>query len=467
MAKVKEKESRTPWRENVELGAMALVLALLFKAFIFEISRIPSGSMQPTLMGSPETGVFDRLAVDKLSFRFRDPRRWEIVVFRHPLQQSMDMVKRLVGMPGEDFKIEHGDLWHRPEPTAGSSGEWSILRRPRAVQEETWKSLIAPDAKRTPWIPVEGRWSFSGRDLEVDGPGRVRFAREPVMDDYLDGYPASMRDPIRAVNPRARPGENPVGDLRVAGEVEPGAACSELVITLTEGKRVYRFRIPGPADASNEVPRIEVEGAPPIRPLDVSAASLPRLAAGRETSFAVQNLDDLLTLELNGETVVEHEIDPASDPTAGIVIEVFGGGARLEDVVVSRDIHYLAVGGPWKIPPEHYVMLGDNTQDSADSRDWRWVRFEWEGPDGFSEGVEGNFREGESPRYLPPTRENGQLVYFVDLYGERHFLERERVARAQPLPSPLVARHLIRGRGFAVFWPLRPWSGIWRLAWIH
>ena len=50
--KRKKKQGRKhPWRENIETLTGAIVLALIFKAFLVEISRIPSPSMQPTLMG--------------------------------------------------------------------------------------------------------------------------------------------------------------------------------------------------------------------------------------------------------------------------------------------------------------------------------------------------------------------------------------------------------------------------------
>ena len=125
------------WRENIEALTMAIVVALLFKYFVLEISKIPSGSMQPTLMGNPETGVFDRTLVDKLSFQFRDPERFEIVVFKHPLEQSRVMVKRLVGMPGEDLRVANGDLWTR----ANQKEPWRILRRPPAVVREMLRPL--------------------------------------------------------------------------------------------------------------------------------------------------------------------------------------------------------------------------------------------------------------------------------------------------------------------------------------
>ena len=137
----KKPKSETPIRENIELVLMALVVALLFKGFVFEVSRIPSGSMQPTLMGDVETGVFDRIAVDRLSFQYRDPERWEVVVFKHPLERSRDMVKRIVGMPGEELRISGGDLWTRTSP----DDEWTILRKPDKVQRRFWRSLIPID----------------------------------------------------------------------------------------------------------------------------------------------------------------------------------------------------------------------------------------------------------------------------------------------------------------------------------
>src|SRR6185503_4509212 len=150
------------WRENIEALTMAIVVALLFKYFVLEISKIPSGSMQPTLMGNPDTGVYDRTVVDKLSFRFRDPERFEIVVFKHPLERSRIMVKRLVGMPGEDLKVEYGDLWTRKD----ASEPWRILRRPPAVMREMWRPLRR-DARRPDWSVVRGgkEWRISGSDI--------------------------------------------------------------------------------------------------------------------------------------------------------------------------------------------------------------------------------------------------------------------------------------------------------------
>lgn len=476
--KERPKKSRHPWRENIEALTMAVVVALLFKSFILEISKIPSGSMQPTLMGNPETQVFDRVLVDKLSMHMRDPERFEIVVFKHPLERSRIMVKRLVGMPGEDLLIADGDLWTRP----GSSEPWKILRRPRSVQREMWRRLDEKDPARSSWSVVAGSgWLVDGRDVVTRGDGAIRFRADEgtVRDDYLDGYPDALRHDIHVRNPQW--GTNPVGDLRLEGELRADAGVSEVRLTLTEGARTYEFVLPGPAGAA-AAPEIRVlepapdgprrgrgdtiEGSPGV--VASVAADAWRVPAGERIDFAVENLDDRLALELGGEVVATLDVDAADHQEASVSLSVAGGAAELEDLMVYRDIYYLGQRDrTWEvtIPAGHYVMLGDNTQDSADSRDWEVVSF------GYGEGaaeieVRGNFRKGgENPSW--GEADGVTLTRFRDEWGEPHWFPRAEGRQGFQIPAPLVPRELIQGRAVAVFWPIKPHKGLTRLAWLH
>jgi signal peptidase I len=63
---------------------IALVLALLIKTFLVQAFYIPSGSMENTLQGGPPDKHYDRVLVNKLVFRIRDPHRGEIIVFKGP-----------------------------------------------------------------------------------------------------------------------------------------------------------------------------------------------------------------------------------------------------------------------------------------------------------------------------------------------------------------------------------------------
>lgn len=81
----------------------ALVIALLIKTFVIQVSLIPSGSMIPTM----EIG--DRLFVNKYIYRFTTPKRGDIVVFRSVGEtNSRDFVKRCVGLPGETVELKDG-----------------------------------------------------------------------------------------------------------------------------------------------------------------------------------------------------------------------------------------------------------------------------------------------------------------------------------------------------------------------
>ncbi|WP_287127917.1 signal peptidase I [Candidatus Cyanaurora vandensis] len=72
--------------------------------FVAEPRYIPSGSMMPTFL------INDRLIVDKMTYRFREPQRGEIVIFTVPGGTSDALIKRIVGLPGERVRIEGGGL---------------------------------------------------------------------------------------------------------------------------------------------------------------------------------------------------------------------------------------------------------------------------------------------------------------------------------------------------------------------
>lgn len=87
------------WRELPILVAVAVVVALVVRAFVVQTFYIPTGSMQQTLE------INDRVLVNKLVYEFRTPRRGEIVVFEAPPgwrnTESEDFVKRVIGVGGD------------------------------------------------------------------------------------------------------------------------------------------------------------------------------------------------------------------------------------------------------------------------------------------------------------------------------------------------------------------------------
>jgi signal peptidase I len=99
----------------VTLGA-AVAFVLVFEAEIAKPFRIPSGSMETTLLcakpGADCTGRFnDRVIANRLAYRFGDPRRGQIVVFQAPKDAcgvGGTFVKRLIGLPGDVVSEKNG-----------------------------------------------------------------------------------------------------------------------------------------------------------------------------------------------------------------------------------------------------------------------------------------------------------------------------------------------------------------------
>jgi signal peptidase I len=107
--------------------AVAAVLAI--KAWVINPYRIPSSSMEPTLhcaVPEPECEASrsDRVLANRFAYRFIDPSRGDIVVFRPPPNAANScpttdvFVKRLIGVPGDTIEIRDDQLYVNDEPVA-------------------------------------------------------------------------------------------------------------------------------------------------------------------------------------------------------------------------------------------------------------------------------------------------------------------------------------------------------------
>ncbi|WP_037245533.1 signal peptidase I [Rhodopirellula baltica] len=167
-------------RETVEAFAVAFILALLFRAFIAEAFVIPTGSMAPALMGAhkdvfcdqcgqqfpigaslenrtpalekavvggicpncrhvnpldlandPDHQTFsgDRILVSKFAYTLKEPKRWDVIVFKVPVNPKQNYIKRLVGLPGETISIRYGDVYASQNADEASAGIGEIQRK--------------------------------------------------------------------------------------------------------------------------------------------------------------------------------------------------------------------------------------------------------------------------------------------------------------------------------------------------
>ncbi|ARV60065.1 signal peptidase I [Nostocales cyanobacterium HT-58-2] len=115
-------QSNNSWL--AELGrtvVLSIVLALGIRTFVAEARWIPSGSMEPTLHGSPNQWEADKIIVDKLSYKFSQPQRGDIVVFSptEELQKEQyqdAFIKRIIGLPGEKVQLRNGKVYINNKP---------------------------------------------------------------------------------------------------------------------------------------------------------------------------------------------------------------------------------------------------------------------------------------------------------------------------------------------------------------
>ncbi|MBD2525431.1 MULTISPECIES: signal peptidase I [unclassified Nostoc] len=177
-----------------ELGrtiVLSIVLALGIRTFVAEARWIPSGSMEPTLHGTPNQWEADKIIVDKLKYKFADPQRGDIVVFSPTKELQKEQyqdafIKRVIGLPGEQVQLRNGKVYinNKPLPETNylSSGQSTVinvcqsgpqppfLEKPQTIPDDSY--LVLGDNRNNSY---DGRcWGVVPRQ-NIIGRAVVRF----------------------------------------------------------------------------------------------------------------------------------------------------------------------------------------------------------------------------------------------------------------------------------------------------
>ena len=100
---IPDDKSRSVTREYLDAFLIAGIVALLLMHYVIRTFYIPSGSMEPTLK------INDVLLASEIQYRFADPQDGQIAVFEPPPQLgTTDFIKRVMGQPGDTFRIHDG-----------------------------------------------------------------------------------------------------------------------------------------------------------------------------------------------------------------------------------------------------------------------------------------------------------------------------------------------------------------------
>ena len=115
----------------LQIIVAAVVIALVLNNFVIANSRVPTGSMENTIMSR------SRVIGSRLAYLKDDPQRGDIVIFHYPDDESIYYVKRVIGLPGETVMIEDGKVYingsdtpldepYLAEPMEGSYGPYTV-----------------------------------------------------------------------------------------------------------------------------------------------------------------------------------------------------------------------------------------------------------------------------------------------------------------------------------------------------
>ena len=412
----------------VTLGAAFLMDRFVIQGLLLPV-RIHGGSMVPSLLGRhfthtcpacryafpfdempspgivcPNCGTVDRrdegpavppaaspgqrVLLDRLSLRVRNPHRWEVVAFRRPDGQLS--VKRVVGLPGENVAIRAGDIWVNDQ----------MIRKPLAVLQSMlvpvhsdrcrgvrttggdpthrWRSLAADISNAvassatnaSPWQPTAEGYHLSSPGPVTDHsqlawltyqhlaclPPPLGRAEKPVLDSY--GFNQNVSRSLRTVT-----------DLLLECDMQWTGAGAIIFRFLAAGKPM---EILWTGDGSLVMSR---DGE------QLQATTRPRPMTGTG-AIVVGFADGHAFLAIDAQIVIDHRVELSPDqrdgadryeasPTRPFAISGQAVELHVSQLRLCRDVHYLQIPGQtkqWQLGNDQFLLLGDNSPISEDAR---------------------------------------------------------------------------------------------------
>lgn len=119
----------------------AILITVFVQAYVVKPYRIPSKSMESTLL------VGDRVLVDRLVYHFQEPQRGDVLVFEYPKDRDFVFIKRVVGVPGDTLVVRGGALY----VNGRRADESHVHRTGGHTDATTAAGSIAGTTMRDPW----------------------------------------------------------------------------------------------------------------------------------------------------------------------------------------------------------------------------------------------------------------------------------------------------------------------------
>ena len=185
MKPVVQRKPKSQLRELVETILSAVIIAAFVMIFIARAYTVNGDSMLPTLHHG------ERLLIDKISYRFIDPSRGEIIVFKNPSNTSEQFVKRVIGLPGDEVAniqgVEYINGQHIEEDYTMAPARIGFA--PQIVPEGTY--FVLGDNRNNSEDSRFSRVGFLPRELII---GRAIWRYWPLNRISLMQRPAAFRN---------------------------------------------------------------------------------------------------------------------------------------------------------------------------------------------------------------------------------------------------------------------------------
>ena len=409
---------------TIESLIIALILALVFMEFVLQAFRIPTGSMADTLRGdhfrlicrqcgfrynrgyesgkdlsavietscpncdfyqdvnlqNPVVGG-DRILVMKFIYQFFEPNRWDVVVFKDPIDPKTNFIKRLIATPYETIQIVDGDIYING----------LIARKPVKAQKQLWMPLYNNDYQ--PLNPDEGnfnggRWRqpFVNRENSNwlrDKQNASAFILKSQDELNFLEYSPSSSNHLRAtyayddIDDYTK--QPYCSDLKAEFWFNSGDS-GVIGVELSKYGIVYRGFL--------KDTKLIIERRKENQIEILAEKEVGRLPIEKSLFFTFENVDHLLTLRI-GENSVFADLGLGMDDAGKIEADIppsaaifASGTVNVSHLSLMRDIHYISelfddseIGratreNPFKLDKDQYFVLGDNSPGSLDSRFW-------------------------------------------------------------------------------------------------
>ncbi len=430
-----KKDTLTAFIDMMEMLITSFIWALLFITFVIRTFHIPTGSMADTLKGAhfrlrceqcgylyernsaqptadrdlrkltqarqvttrcPSCGNYqrtqdrsklisgDKILVLKCIYQFFEPKHWDVVVFKNPLNPRINFIKRLVGKPGETVEIIDGDVYI----------DGRISRKPEKVQDELWMPVYNNDYQ--PVDPFDG--FFNGRHI-----WRHPFETERTAWNHDPENPTALMLNIADNKIHFLEYDTSKGnDFRCAYAYNPTRhykdmpICSDLMIrffaSFNEQQGIagaslskYRTRYIAQINAAGQM-TIQSQSSEGTELL--AEKTIAPVKDSNPVLLKFANVDHQLVFEFGKEKLI-HDLGTAPDAAGPRItnimpeVRILGSGqVRLTHVALYRDIHYTSQniynndqgtatqGNPITLAEDEFLVFGDNSPASHDSRWW-------------------------------------------------------------------------------------------------